>query len=156
VKIRNAVLSDIQAIHQLSSALGYENVPIETANEQLNAVLGAVSNKIYVAELNNVVVGWLHVFIALRVASPSFIEIGGLVVSPGYRRIGVGEELILQAKHWAFEEKMKLRVRCTTAREETHKFYQAAGFIKSKEQYVFEIDREQLVRVSAIDPPERL
>ncbi len=155
MKIRNAISSDIGAIHELSSALGYDDVSIETASEQLNAVLSAGSNKVYVAEINNGVVGWLHVFVALRVASPPFIEIGGLVVSPGFRRIGVGEGLLLQAQQWAFEKKMKLRVRCNTVREETHKFYLATGFVKSKHQYVFELDGEQPHSANMLYLPDR-
>ena len=82
--------------------------------------------------------GWVHVFIANRVASSPFLEIGGLAVSSEFRREGIGRELVNYALKWANERNLKTRVRCNSKRMNAHDFYLAMGFTKAKEQYIFE------------------
>jgi len=91
------------------------------------------------AEDNSQIIGWLHAFLALRVASASFVEIGGISVLSSRRKKGIGRGLIFQAQSWAAESGLALRVRCNSLRGETHRFYGAVGFSRVKEQYVFEI-----------------
>ncbi|MBD1556103.1 GNAT family N-acetyltransferase [Vibrio sp. S9_S30] len=43
------------------------------------------------------IAGWLHCFQALRLASESYYEIGGIVVCPSARQLGIGKSLIEHA-----------------------------------------------------------
>ncbi len=83
-------------------------------------------------------VGWIHVFVAWRLTSEPFAEIGGLAVAPDWRRQGVGRALLDAAEAWARRQGSRaLRVRVSDARHEAPAFYQAAGFRALKEQTVF-------------------
>ncbi len=138
MNIREARVIDIDSIEQISSSLGYDSPSSLVAQKRLQAVINSTSDKIWVADKNGQIIGWLHAFLALRVASVSFIEIGGISVLSKSRNEGTGRELIHQAQNWAKETGLTLRVRCNTIRDETHKFYKALGFKKKKEQHVFE------------------
>lgn len=138
MEIRIAEPNDANGIHLISETLGYKETPLEIARERLQNLLLSTSDKVFVAILNDEIVGWLHAFIAHRVAAASFVEIAGLAVSPNHRQQGAGKKLVGEAKKWAQENQLTLRVRCNSEREDAHKFYEAIGFLKIKEQYIFE------------------
>ncbi len=139
MNIRQARVNDIISIEEISSSLGYNNPSPEIAQKRLQAVINSTSDKIWVAENKGQLIGWLHAFLALRVASPQFIEIGGVSVLPEFQKQGTGRELILQAQNWAKVTELALRVRCNSTRNETHEIYKSLGFLETKEQYVFEL-----------------
>jgi GNAT superfamily N-acetyltransferase len=61
------------------------------------------------------------------------------VVDSRRRREGLGKALVARAEQWARERSLpKLRVRSNVTREESHRFYPAIGFVKSKTQHVYE------------------
>ena len=136
--IRKATLNDSKVINQLSEALGYGVVSDDVARDRFQQILESDNDKVWVYEENGQVFGWIHAFMALRVASDPVIEIGGLVVDPAFRKRGAGRGLVKEAKQWADEQQLSLRVRCNAMRSDTHLFYQAIGFGKSKEQYIFD------------------
>jgi len=131
--IRPAVTNDAAAINAVSKHLGYSE--LSDAEEKLHQLVLSKTDEIYVAESSGRLVGWLHLFYARRLASDDFYEIGGLVVDPSYRKVGVGSALInyVENKH-----KGKLRVRCNESRLDAHKFYVACGFAETKVQLIFE------------------
>ncbi|BCL70654.1 hypothetical protein TUMSATVNIG1_26180 [Vibrio nigripulchritudo] len=133
--IRLAKLSDSANIHALSQYLGYLDEGISVAEQRLKALLSSSHDRVYVAQLNGRLVGWLHCFYAQRLASESFIEIGGMVVHPDVRGHGVGRALV---EHATEVHKGKWRVRCHSEREDTHSFYLKLGFKINKTQCVFE------------------
>ena len=86
------------------------------------------------------IVGWMHVFHALRVESQPFCEIAGLVVDEQFRGRGIGRRWIEHAKHWCKRKNCnRLRVRTNTKRTATHQFYSGVGFSLVKEQKIFEM-----------------
>ena len=137
--VREAKIDDARAINELSRHLGYKPLTDNVLTDNLEAILTSKSDKLWIFEKENQILGWIHAFSANRVASAAFIEIGGMVVSPDARREGIGRRLVEQAKQWACERKQNLRVRCNIKREETHKFYESVGFVLSKSQNIFEI-----------------
>jgi len=136
--IRDAKSTDVTEINKLSEALGYGDVTIEAAAYRLNTIINSSADKLWVYEDHNQLIGWIHLFVANRVASPSFVEIGGLVVSSDFRGSGIGRSLVEEAANWAKSKDLKIRVRCNVKRTETHKFYEAIGFKSTKSQHVFE------------------
>ena len=136
--IREATMDDSSHINRLSWSLGYKEVSDDLAKIRLQFALQSSNDKVWVFEKDAQVLGWVHAFIAHRVASATFVEIGGLAVDPLRLKQGVGRMLVEQTKLWAHERKLSLRVRCNSERSETHKFYEAVGFSKTKNQNVFE------------------
>ena len=137
--IRSAELDDSISINELSSHLSYESVTHEIAAERLRGLLESTTDDVWVYEDSNNILGWIHVFKALRVASSSFHEIGGLVVDPKFRMMGIGRQLVNFVADESKNQGVELRVRCNTIRKESHLFYEKAGFTESKTQQVFKI-----------------
>lgn len=135
--VREVVLADTKDINILSQSLGYNRQTDDQVELQLKTILNSDVDELYVYD-DGEVKGWIHIFISNRVTSVPFIEIGGLVVSSEFQRLGIGRELIQHVRKYALDNKMKIRVRCNSGREFAHKFYQSIGFTKVKDQYVFE------------------
>ncbi|TDO98880.1 GNAT family N-acetyltransferase [Marinomonas balearica] len=134
--IRPALESDAQGINEVSQYLGYSALSHSESLLKLQALLSSPNDWVYVAQLNDRVVGWLHLFYAHRLASESFYEIGGLVVSEGFRGQGIGRALV----EYALDKKEgKFRVRCNELRTGSHQFYESIGFSSNKNQRVFQI-----------------
>ena len=138
--IRKARKPDFKAIKTLSADLGYDRVSQELSDERISVILESRRDHLWVLEEDNRVRGWIHLFIANRVASPSFAEIGGLAVASDHRRKAIGRELVKYAVQWAKKNGLKIRVRCNTGRKEALSFYRNVGFTKTKSQHVFEAD----------------
>lgn len=135
--IRNAGIKDSEFIAQLSDQLGYSALNSEIEN-RIDKILGHPDHCIYVATVNEKVVGWVHGFYALRVESNFFVEIGGLVVDQKFRKQGIGNRLVDSVITWAKTKKCnQVRVRCNVIRTESHQFYGKIGFELNKEQKIF-------------------
>ena len=138
-KVREAVIEDIQQINFVSAYLGYSPSSETTSENRLKEILNSKSNFVWVCLEENTIKGWLHLFIALRVASPKFLEIGGLVVDESSRRKGIGQELVKEAMQYSNEKKLSLRVRCNSERQVANRFYEDLGFKNNKKQNIHEI-----------------
>jgi GNAT superfamily N-acetyltransferase len=137
--IRPVEEHDISAIAALSQQLGYPSVDCRCA-ERLAALEDDEDHAVFVATTGGVAVeGWIHVFIARRVESDAFAEIGGMVVSATCRGQGIGGRLLKAAERWALKRGVgKLRVRSRSGRVDAHGFFTAHGLTLSKEQKVFD------------------
>ena len=137
--IRAAIPGDASALGSLATELGYPNNRAETA-DRLGRVLKSAGHRVLVAETaEHEIVGWLHVFLTIRVASDSFAELGGLVVAESWRSRGVGARLVASTEQWALDNGYhKLRIRSREERTEAHGFFQRLGFVGVKTQRVFE------------------
>lgn len=136
--IRIATINDFEGINRLGKTLGYEVSSEEHARERLLNVLNASNtHHVWVYEEEGRVMGWIHSFVSLRVASDPFVEIGGIVVDDLVRRKGIGTKLVEHVRDWADELKLGLRVRSNVQRGETHDFYREMGLAVEKTQFVF-------------------
>ena len=141
--IRNASESDAPTIAALSFQLGY-TVSVETTLQSLQAINQNPNDIIRVAMHEKKVIGWIHVFLAIRLESASFCEIGGLVVDEQFRRMGIATQLIDHIKPWCAGTGTNiLRVRSNIKRADAHQFYLQSGFSEVKQQKVFEITIEK-------------
>lgn len=140
VTIRNISVEDAKQIQLLSQQLGY-NLSLSETEEQIQQVLGRNDNCAFVAVTDDSVVGWIHGFIAIRIETKPFVEIGGLIVEENYRGKGIGKELIEKLKEWCREKNIyDLRLRSNVKRLAAHQFYLRLGFKEMKEQKVFQIN----------------
>ena len=137
--IRRAMTEDAAAIARLSGELGYR-VSVDGTRDRLGRILASVEDRVFVAELaNRRVVGWIHAFVALRLESEDFAEIGGFVVSETCRGSGVGTKLLAAVEQWAVARSLPvLRVRSQSKRLEARRFYRNRGFTETKEQRVLD------------------
>ena len=138
VATRRAVAADAEALADLSTQLGYPTT-VAAARRRLARIVGEQGHALLVAESASAdVIGWVHVFVALRLESDSFAELGGLVVAPESRGRGAGRLLVDAAARWSSEQGLRtLRVRSNVVRHEANAFYSHLGFDQTKSQTVF-------------------
>jgi GNAT superfamily N-acetyltransferase len=137
--LRTAGPDDANEIARLATQLGYPSsaerirARIERVEaEGLGRILAAVDER-------GTVCGWTHVFVAHRIESDAFAEIGGLVVDEGSRNRGIGRLLLEEAEKWATAQGVAvLRVRSNMIRRDAHRFYERAGYSCIKTQGVFD------------------
>jgi len=134
--VRSASASDAIGINKVSEHLGYSQLSSTEASAKLKELLDSSQDQVFVAEQHGLIIGWLHLFYARRLASDNFFEIGGLVVSPDSRGHGVGRALVQYAQD---KNSGKFRVRCNEKRRDAHKFYENIGFNGNKVQRVFQV-----------------
>lgn len=140
MNIRLAVVEDAHVIACIASSLGYQEQESDSlAIERLEKILLSNHDKVWVAEYEEEVIGWLHAQHAFRVASSDFIEILGLSVSEAFRFQGAGRALVELAKTWSSSENISLWVRTNEIRKDAKQFYSSLGFSLIKSQSVFEI-----------------
>lgn len=138
VDIRSATPGDVDPLAELSTQLGYPSSVEQTAG-RLAPILASDDHLVLVAESVDGVVGWIHVFLALRVESGPFAEIGGFVVTETLRGQGIGRALLTAAEEWVRRRGVaKLRVRTRSTRHGAQAFYQRLGFAPTKEQQVLD------------------
>lgn len=131
--------TEAQNICTLSDQLGYSN-DFNLLWDRLKAILPLKDHAIFAAKADHKIVGWIHCLVCLRVESPLFVEVTGLVVDENIRGKKIGKHLIEATKTWSQNQGIStIRIRCNIMRTESHKFYQALGFSSNKEQKVFEL-----------------
>jgi GNAT superfamily N-acetyltransferase len=136
--VRTAEKQDLSQLTVLCKELGYPSQNHDV-KKRLEKIQNSHSDIILVAVEKGMVIGWVHVFSALRLESDPFAEIGGLVVSSKQRGKGVGKILVSEAEKWAKGNGfVNIRVRSKTSRIKTRQFYEKEGYIAIKEQNVFE------------------
>ncbi len=139
IRTRAIQLEDAQSIQLLSAQLGYE-ISVEKTRNQIISILDSKNDFAILATKDNIVCAWLHGFIAIRLESLPFAEIGGLVVDKQHQNQGIAKAMIQAFSEWSKSQNInKVRVRCNVIRNETHLFYKKLGFIESKTQKVFDL-----------------
>jgi GNAT superfamily N-acetyltransferase len=137
LKIRSARLSDAKKIAELSTQLGYP-VSKHKMTKLLMKVVKQKNQRIFAAELDGSVVGWLEIFLPLSILNAGKAEIGALVVDHRCRGSGVGTALINKAHEWALKRHSPfIYLRSNIIRNKAHKFYHRTGYKVIKTQYVF-------------------
>jgi len=137
VSIRIARTADAEAIADLTAQLGYDLSP-STAAERLSRLLTRSDQQFLVAELDQDVVGWIHVVLFDYIESGPFAVIGGLVVDRHQRRQGIGTLLMARAEEWAREQGSSVvRLWSSASRTVAHRLYERLGYTNVKTQYSF-------------------
>jgi len=139
ITIRGATRNDAPKLAEMATQLGYPTSERQ-ARTRLEALLESQRDAVLAACLaDGSMLGWIHVFLALRIESQMFAELGGLVVREEHRGLGIGTLLACAAESWAAERgAVKLRVRCRSNRVDALAFYERRGFVKTKDQSVLD------------------
>ena len=140
--IREAALEDVCAICNISCAdLGYD-CSCEFVLTQINN-LDKEREKVFVADVNGIVVGYVHAEKYQTLYFEPMINIKGLAVSSKFRRRSIGRMLLNRIENWANEIGItKIRINSGISRKEAHLFYRAMGYNNEKEQIRFIKDIE--------------
>jgi N-acetylglutamate synthase-like GNAT family acetyltransferase len=91
--VREASIGDADGISQVSSCLGYTQSSTEESKKRLEEVLASDTDIVWIYQDGTKIKGWIHLFVALRLASEKFAEIGGLVVDQSHQRSGIGRKI---------------------------------------------------------------
>jgi GNAT superfamily N-acetyltransferase len=136
--IRQALNKDFGELSILSTQLGYPCSP-DDSQRYLMDIIQDPEHALYVAEATDgEVIGYIHVFKTKRPFIEPFAELGGLVVSEGYRGKGLGRILLERSEEWAQEKGChEMRIRSNVIRVRAHPFYQDQGYIVNKHQKIF-------------------
>lgn len=136
--IRPATPEDAAALTRLNrEEMGY-NYPEEDTKRQLEKLLTDGGNRIYVAEADGTVVGYVHANDYDLLYAPHMKNIMGIAVSSGFRRSGIGRLLLEAVEQWAAQTgACGVRLVSGASRTGAHGFYRACGYQETKEQKNF-------------------
>lgn len=137
INIRNAVKEDCAAICDIcNNDLGY---PCEqTLVEEKIKHLSSNREAVFVAVMNSIVVGYIHVEKYDTLYFETMANILGLAVKNEYRNKGIGKKLLLTAEAWSVENQIKImRLNSGVSRTNAHNFYRHLGYNSEKEQLRF-------------------
>ena len=133
--IREAIIDDYENIYELNKhEMGYE-YPKEDTKLKLHKLLKSNHDKIYVAVIDENVIGYIHINDYDVIYAPHMKNIMGIAVSKNYQRNGIGRALLEKAEMWALETgAVGIRLVSGSQRTDAHKFYRGCGFIGDKMQ----------------------
>jgi GNAT superfamily N-acetyltransferase len=136
---RKLATGDEKALADLCGELGYPSSAQDVA-DRLQRFVDRQDHLVLVAvDDSDEPVGWIHAFVAYRVESDPFVEIGGMVVAEDFRGVGIGSQLLDKAEEWARSQQVTaIRVRSNVVRERAHRFYLRAGYSQTKTSQVFQ------------------
>lgn len=139
LKIRLALKTDAPRIAGLSRELGYE-ISEEKTLENIKIIEKSEFEIVFVAVLNDELVGWIQMSCITRLESGTFCEITGLVIDKKQRGNGIGRQLVDTAIDWSRNHNSTtVRVRSNIVRNDAHRFYEQLGFVMLKQQKIFEL-----------------
>lgn len=134
--IREADVSDKDSLTILCNQLGYETTT-EDLPTRLEHIKELKHHIVYVAEKEQQVVGWIHVYLCPLLISNSQAQLGGMVVDEKFRKQGIGKKLLFQAENWARSRGcQKMSIFTNVTRLETHTFYAQLGYKTVKTEFV--------------------
>lgn len=135
VLIRDARPEDAPALAKLNRGeMGYE-YPEEKTQEKLQALLSGGKDKILVAEVDGMVVGYVHLCDYDLLYFDPMKNVMGIAVSSDCRRRGIGGKLLTAAEDWARADgATAVRLSSGESRTEAHAFYRSLGYSGTKKQ----------------------
>ncbi len=133
--IREAVQSDVQSIWQLNcDGMGY-SYPLDSTRENLESLLQSTADKIFVAEMDGQVVGYVHANDYQLLYAPHMKNIMGIAVNRDYQHRGIGSALLRQVEQWAKQTGAAgVRLVSGATRTGAHAFYHQCGYAGDKAQ----------------------
>lgn len=130
VKIRTASPDDAKAISKLIRDELQTPVSASDTASWLSQLCVNSRHKIFVAAVDDVVVGFLHAceYDSMLLTAP-MKTVFAMAVGASYRRIGIGKALLHRAECWAFEQGAGgVRMDGGVPAKEAEKFFTACGY----------------------------
>lgn len=136
--IRSATPHDAPGIARLSAQLGYPADDAVFAG-RLRRLLPLPTHAVLVAQApDGHLAGFVGLEQRLTIEAGDRVEIVGLVVDAGARRVGTGRALVAAAEDWTRARGLDtLFLRSNVVRPEAHPFYLGLGFVRTKTQHAY-------------------
>jgi GNAT superfamily N-acetyltransferase len=136
--LRRARQDDAAELARLSAQLGYPQHDAVFAARLRQLLVSADHPVIVATEDDATLVGFIAIEHRLMLETGDRVEIVGLVVDDAARRRGIGRQLVDAALDWARDIGVgEVILRSNIARDESHPFYEGAGFERIKTQHVY-------------------
>lgn len=138
IVVRECSIDDAAAIQKFNAdEMGYD-YPLEDTRRNLEKLLQRSSDKVFVAVLDGVVVGYTHANDYDLLYMPHLKNIMGIAVASAYRRRGIGKLLLKAVEDWAKATGAAgVRLASGAARIGAHEFYCGCGYDGGKQQVNF-------------------
>lgn len=138
VVIRECQITDAKAIHRLNKEeMGYD-YPINLTTEKIEHILKSLQDKIYVAEINSQVVGYIHANDYDVIYMGHLKNIMGIAVDKNYQHCGIGRKLLYEVEKWAKQTGAEgVRLVSGESRLGAHDFYRHCEYVSYKKQMNF-------------------
>lgn len=136
--IRECKIHDYKDIVLLNTnEMGYE-YPSEDIKNQLKKLLNDNNHKIYVAVVDDKVVGYIHANNYDLLYAPHMKNIMGIAVLSNFKKNGIGKMLLDEVEKWAKETgAFGVRLVSGATRIGAHAFYKSCGYEGNKNQKNF-------------------
>lgn len=133
--IREAVESDAESIWKLNQyEMGY-HFPLDAAKVKLSKLIHSEDDRIYVALVDDDIIGYVHANSYDLLYAPHMKNIMGIAVASQYRHNGIGTALLQHVEMWAIKDGAAgVRLVSGASRHEAHAFYHKCGYSGDKEQ----------------------
>ena len=137
-QIRQCEIGDAEAVCELNAKeMGYDYTKDKT-EEKLKQLLKSNKDKIFVAVVENIVVGYVHANDYDVIYAPHMKNIMGIAVSSDYKKKGIGRALLSAVEDWAKKDGADgVRLVSGAARTGAHEFYRNCGYGGDKQQVNF-------------------
>ena len=133
--IRDATERDAEVLRQLNEReLGYA-YPLKDTRKNLKSLLLNEDHRIFVAEEEGKVIGYVHACHYESLYFPSMKNIMGIAVDHEHRRKHVGTMLLEAVEEWAVSDGCDgVRLVSGIQRTQAHEFYRHCGYEGNKKQ----------------------
>lgn len=138
IQIRQCEITDASVVYELNvTGMGYD-YPKDKTEDKLKRLLKSDKDRIFVAVIENTVVGYVHANDYDVIYAPHMKNIMGIAVSSDFRKKGVGKALLSAVEEWARESGADgVRLVSGAARTGAHEFYRRCGYGGDKQQINF-------------------
>ena len=137
-QIRECKISDDGAIYGLDcDEMGYE-YPLESTRAKLKCVLKSKKDRVFVATVDDIVVGYVHACDYDLLYEPHLKNIMGIAVLSEYKQQGIGKALLTEIEKWAQSTGAAgVRLASGETRKGAHEFYRRCGYHAVRSQLNF-------------------
>ena len=137
-RIRMMKDSDVAAVCKLSKQLGYELNDGQFFG-RLSLLAQSKNHSLWVMDSEKMgVAAWMHLERTDRLVCAPRLEIRALVVDEKFRKQGLGKRFVLYAESVARTDNLnEVFLTSNIIREETHAFYERAGYRRVKTSHAF-------------------
>jgi len=138
IQIRECVEEDVIILYELNkNEMGYD-YPRDKTETKLRELLKSNKEKIFVAVMDNIVVGYVHANDYDVIYAPHMKNIMGIAVSSNFKKQGIGRALLAAVENWAQETGASgIRLVSGATRTGAHEFYRHCGYSGDKQQINF-------------------
>lgn len=137
-QIRECKIEDVNSIYELNcTEMGYEYA-VDKTKSKLERLLKSDKDKIFVAIVQDIVVGYIHANDYDVIYAPPMKNIMGIAVSSEYKEHGIGKAMLTEIEKWAKETgAFGVRLVSGSTRTGAHEFYRRCGYDDGKQQINF-------------------